>query len=162
MSYVKFIDNSEEVKGTIKSAILRGLVKCGLTAEKYAKRLAPVDTGLLRNSITYALSGEPAAIKKYTAQKAKNGEKAEGEYTGVAPDDGGLAVYVGTNVEYAAYVELGTGSFTEGGRPTKWTYEDDKGVHRTGGHEAQPFLKPAITGHIRKYLAIIAAELRGE
>lgn len=162
MSDVKFTDNSEEVKGAIKSAILRGLVKCGLTAEKYAKRRAPVDTGLLRNSITYALSGEPAAIKKYTAKKAKNGAKAEGEYTGVAPDDGGLAVYVGTNVEYAPYVELGTGSFTEGGRPTKWTYEDDKGVHRTGGHEAQPFLKPAVADHAKQYRDIIESELKGE
>ena len=52
-----------------------------LKVERAAKRLCPVDTGRLRGSITH---DEPRAI----------------------PD--GLAVRIGTDVEYAAYVELGT------------------------------------------------------
>lgn len=54
---------------------------------------------------------------------------------------------VGTNVEYAPYVEIGTGIYsTEGnGRQTPWTYQDAKGDwHTTSGMKAQPFLKPAL------------------
>lgn len=54
---------------------------------------------------------------------------------------------VGTSVEYAPYVEVGTGIYsTEGnGRQTPWTYQDAKGEwHTTSGMHAQPFLKPAL------------------
>lgn len=54
---------------------------------------------------------------------------------------------VGTNVEYAPYVEIGTGIYsTEGnGRQTPWTYQDAKGEwHTTRGMAAQPYLKPAL------------------
>lgn len=166
MSSVEFTDNSDEVKAAMRSAILRGLEKCGLAAERYAKKLCTVDTGLLRNSITYALSGEPAAITTYEASKSKGGKpKKTGQYSGTAPEEDApekASVYIGTNVEYAEYVELGTGSETEGGRPTKWVYKDDKGYHMTGGHKAQPFLKPAVADHAGKYRQIIEAELKGE
>lgn len=54
---------------------------------------------------------------------------------------------VGTNVEYAPYVEVGTGIYsTEGnGRQTPWSYQDAKGEwHTTRGMHAKPFLKPAL------------------
>lgn len=71
---VEITDNSKEVSAAIKAALLRGLEKCGLVAEGYAKKLCPVDTGNLRNSITHVV------------------------------DEGGDAVYIGTNSEYGAYV----------------------------------------------------------
>lgn len=71
---VEIHDNSKEVSGAIHAALLRGLEKCGLVAEGYAKKLCPVDTGNLRNSITHVV------------------------------DEGGDAVYIGTNSEYGAYV----------------------------------------------------------
>ena len=40
-----FIDHSDEVKAAIHAALLRGLEKCGLIGESYAKKLWPVDTG---------------------------------------------------------------------------------------------------------------------
>ena len=59
---VQFTDNSKEVSEDIKAALLRGLETCGLVAEGYAKKLAPVDTGNLRNSITHTVDEEePAA-----------------------------------------------------------------------------------------------------
>ena len=67
-------DHSAEVSAEIKAALLRGLEKCGLVADGYAKKLCPVDTGNLRNSITHVV------------------------------DEGGDAVYIGTNSEYGAYV----------------------------------------------------------
>ena len=125
---VEITDNSKEVSAAIKAALLRGLEKCGLVAEGYAKKLCPVDTGNLRNSITHVVDEqEPAAI-------------------------------IGTDNEYAAYVELGTGIYAEGGggRPTPWVYQDAKGNwHYTRGNKAQPFLKPAAADHAIQYLSLI-------
>ena len=50
---VTFIDNSEEVKAAMHDALLRALVKIGMTAEKYARRLCPVDSTNLRTHITH-------------------------------------------------------------------------------------------------------------
>ena len=104
---VEIHDNSKEVSDKIKAALLRGLETCGLVAEGYAKKLAPVDTGNLRNSITHDL------------------------------DDGEPAAYIGTNVEYAPYQELGT-------------------VHMA----AQPFLKPAVADHANEFRKIFENELK--
>ena len=126
---VHFTDNSKLFAAAFDAAVERALEKCGMTAEGYAKKLAPVDTGNLRNSISHKVS-----------------------------DD---AVYIGTNNEYAAYVELGTGIHYPGGRRDPWVYQDDKGEwHRTSGQEAQPYLKPAVADHAAKYRKIIEDELK--
>ena len=130
---VDFTDNSKEVLAAMHEAAARALEKCGLVAEGYAKKLCPVDTGNLRNSITHTVDEqEPAAI-------------------------------IGTNNEYAAYVELGTGIYAEGGggRPTPWVYQDAKGNwHYTRGNKAQPFLKPAAADHAGQYRDILESELK--
>ena len=132
VSNVKIKDYSQEVLDELEDAVKRALTKCGMVAEEYAADLCPVDTGLLRNSITYALSGEPAAISSY---KADRGDKS-GTYSGSAPDmDSGAAVYIGTNVEYAEIVEL--------------------------GKRKQPYLEPAVANHAAKYKSIIKSELGG-
>ena len=67
---------------------------------------------------------------------------------------------VGTNKDYAPYVELGTGKHTTGGRPTPWAYQDEQGKwHRTSGQKPQPFLKPAVANHSETYRNIIKDEL---
>lgn len=130
---IDITDNTREATAAIRAALLRGLEKCGLTAENYAKRLCPVDPGNLRNSITHVV---------------REDEKA---------------VYIGSNVEYAPYVELGTGVYADGGRPTPWVFQDENGDwHRTNGQKAQPFLKPAATEHAAQYRAIIKSELSGD
>ena len=69
-------------------------------------------------------------------------------------------VYIGTNNEYAAYVELGTGKYAEGGRKDPWVYQDDEGRwHHTDGQRAQPYLKPAVADHKQTYRNIIKDEL---
>lgn len=127
---IEFTSHAPEVKAAFEAACLRALERCGLQAEGYAKDLVPVDTGNLRNSITHRV------------------------------DDAEPAVYVGTNNEYAAYVELGTGIYAEGGRQDPWVYQDDEGKwHRTSGQEAQPYLKPAVADHKQTYRNIIKDEL---
>lgn len=57
------------------------------------------------------------------------------------------AGWVSTNVEYAPYVEIGTGIYSSegGGRQTPWVYQDASGEwHRTSGSKPQPFMKPAL------------------
>lgn len=128
---IKFTDNSREFLAALDTALLRGLEKCGLVAEGYAKKLCPVDTGNLRNSITHQVDSE------------------------------GHSVYVGTNSDYGAYVELGTGKYYPGGRPTPWVYQDAKGNwHYTRGNKAQPFLKPAVAEHANQYREILKKELK--
>lgn len=67
--------------------------------------------------------------------------------------------YIGTNVEYAPYVELGTGKYTTGGRQTPWVYQDDKGWHMTDGQQAKPFLKPSASDHSAEYRDILKDSL---
>lgn len=160
---VKITDNSAKTKAEFEAAALRALEKCGLTAEAYAKKLCggfKHPTGNLRNSISH---------------KVVSNEKA---------------VYVGSNVEYAAYVELGTGIYHPGGRKGWWVYVDgstpsgktgggktytyeqakqvvailrSKGLdaHMTQGRKAQPYLKPAVADHAQTYRNIIESELKG-
>lgn len=130
---VKITDNSEIILDKFSAALLRALEKCGLTGEGYAKKECPVDTGNLRNSITHK----------------------------VVLNDGDGEVYIGTNNEYASYVELGTGLYYPGGRKTPWTYQDAKGNwHMTHGQRAQPYLKPAVADHGQTYRNIIKDEMK--
>lgn len=125
---VKITDNSKLFVDAKNEAVKRALEAIGLTAERHAKEQCPVDTGLLRNSITHAVSGEKPAIDSYHASygserytKGKNAGKRRsasskyagsvgyGKYSGTAPNDPPeeLGVYIGTNVEYAKNQELG-------------------------------------------------------
>ena len=101
-------DNVELTKSELRAAVARALERIGMQANGYAQDRCPVDTGTLRDSIDYV------------------------------PVYGENAVYVGTNVEYAPYVELGT----------RWA-------------SAQPFLKPAATDHRGTYANIVKDELGG-
>ena len=69
---VDYKDNSKQVLSAMEKGIKNGLEAIGLTAETYAKKATPVDTGRLRNSISHSVDGE--------------------------------AAYIGSNVEYAAFV----------------------------------------------------------
>ncbi len=59
----------------------------------------------------------------------------------------------GTDVEYAIFVEKGTGIFAAkgDGRKTAWFYVDDMGVgHWTRGMKPQPFLTPAAENNVNR------------
>ena len=65
------------------------------------------------------------------------------------------AGWVSTNVEYAPYVEIGTGIYSTqgGGRQTPWVYQDASGEwHRTSGSKPQPFMKPALEQNTSKII----------
>lgn len=158
---IKLEDHSDEVLEALESACQRALEKCGLVGEGYAKKLCPVDTGNLRNSITHTVS------------------------------DGEKAAYIGTNSEYATYVEMGTGVYgpahtsgywvyVVGGTSNKskhpgkrYTFEEAKRIvailrkkrldaHMTDGRKAIPFIKPAVANHAEQYQKIIKRELKND
>lgn len=126
---ITIIDNSGEVLKELEAKMQKALEEVGITAEGHAKQAAPVgDTGRLRNSISHAV---------------KSSENA---------------VYIGTNVPYAPYVELGTGIYASDGqgRKSPWVYTDSKGEkHYTRGIKPRHFLKNAAETHVDEYKAII-------
>ncbi|HFI0084972.1 TPA: HK97-gp10 family putative phage morphogenesis protein [Streptococcus suis] len=134
---MKFVDNSEAVKRELERAAIRGLIKASLLVEGQAVLLAPVDKGGLRDSIGYKV------------------------------DESELVAYIGTNCEYAIYVEFGTGEFAENGNGRKggWVYKTPNGeVHFTYGMPPQPYLRPAFRKNqkaIRDILADCLRELGG-
>lgn len=132
---VKITNNKAEYEKALDLVAERVLTMWGMQAESAAKKLCPVDTGLLRNSITYALAGQTVAEPYY---KSNSGETS-GHYTDQAPADKGALrhVYVGSNVEYAPYQELGTARM-----------------------RAQPFLRPAIEQNKEYFRDILESELK--
>lgn len=63
-----------------------------------------------------------------------------------------------TPLEYAPYIEYGTGLFAEnGGRAdVPWNYKDDKGEwHSTSGIKPQPFMRPALNQNRENIIRLI-------
>ena len=93
MSYT-YKDNTDEVLSALERAKIRGLTAIGMTAEGHAKKkitqAKAVDTGRLRNSITFAVSGESANISSYSGDHGEEG----GTYSGTAPNDKEKAVEI--------------------------------------------------------------------
>ena len=95
-------DNTDYVIRQLGLAKARALEAIGIEAQNDAKAIAPVDTGRLKNSVTHSI------------------------------DMGGSWAVIGTDVEYAKYVHLGTSR-----------------------QRAQPFLTDAVTQNAEKYRGIV-------
>lgn len=126
----QFHSNRHQIDIKFKTAAKKALRLVGGQAERYAKEaisdMGAIDTGFLRNSITFALSGDFANSTKYHDDDGKQ----TGKYRGVAPQDaeGEMSVYIGTNVFYAPYVHEGTSKM-----------------------QARPFLSSSILRNNHKY-----------
>ena len=134
----EFKDNSKEYKNLLTQAIRRGLRAIGMTAETYAKDTCPVDTGYASNSITYALSGESAAVSSYKADRGKGDKPPKtGEYRGTLGETEDNYVAIGSNVEYFPFIE-------EGAR----------------GREARHTLRKAATDHKDEYKQLLTDSIK--
>lgn len=137
---VTVVSNITYVRKATEKAMKKAARMIGGTVSGHAVGACPVDTGLLRNSITFALGGESPQITTYKSNDTdKNGkeiEVKEGSYSGDAPkdNDNEVTVYVGTNVQYAPYQELGA--------PNR-------------NLEARPFLRPAMENYTSEIEQII-------
>ena len=144
---IEYRDHTEEVLKAMEAAIRRGNEAIGLAAEGHAKKKLTKEvytgdkdwelTGRLRNSITYALAGEETHVKSYKANKGGK-DRETYTYDGTAEGKKGSGVYIGTNVEYAPGIELGT--------------------HRKAG--AVHFLQDAATGHTSEYKQLMEDSMK--
>lgn len=124
MSFEIKVDNTDAILKATDEAIYNALEIIGNKAADYAAGLAPADTSNLKNSMD---------------SEVDMGEKA---------------VYVGTDVEYAPYVEFG--HHQEVGR-----YVPAIGKRLVREFvPAKPFLKPAIEKHLDEYKHILESELK--
>lgn len=91
---------------------------------------------------------------KQLAPKGRTGELAQS----ITSEVKGLTGEVYTPLEYAPYVEYGTGLFAEnGGRSAvPWVYCDDKGdFYTTYGQHPQPYMRPALNQNREEIVRII-------
>lgn len=116
---------------SVNDALAAGVSKAAMLVQGSAKNKAPVDSGTLRQSIR--------------ADKAK----IQGE---------NVTATVSTNLEYAPYVEFGTGSrgqSTNNNTEVEVSYRSD-----WRGNKAQPFLWPALRENRNNSIKIIREEVR--
>ena len=135
-----FHDNSAEVLAALERAKNRALEAIGLQAERYAKDVCPVGT------------------VESTGKKGYRGGTLRNSITHRVEND---VMYLGSNVEYAPYVELGTGPFFEA--PPEWEVFTSKRGSGVGKSyvKPRPYLRPAIEEHVDEYQDIIKNELSG-
>lgn len=133
-------DNTDQVINEMERAKLRALTIIGMNAEKYAKARCPVGTS------------------ESTGKKGYRGGTLRNSITHEATSE---QVTIGSNVEYAPYVELGTGPYFQA--PPEWE-EFDVPTPSGVGHayvRPRPYLRPAIEDHLSEYQSIIEQELQG-
>ena len=109
---------------------------CALV-EKEAKSNAPKDTGALRRSISSKVEVE--------------GKEVIGT--------------VFTPLEYAPYIEYGTGLFAESGgrKDVPWHYQDDKGEwHSTNGIHPCPFMRSALLDNRNRIKNILMRGIKND
>lgn len=135
MSHCEFTSHLEGVLIAAAEAKARALEKIGLKAEKHAKE------NLTR-------------FPRVDTGRLRNG---------VSHANDEDCAYVGTNVPYAVYVEVGTGIHAAdgNGRKTPWFYEDDEGNgHITSGMKPAHFLRDAAANHMDEYKEIAKREFK--
>ena len=117
--------------------IEKAMGKACAVVEAAAKQNAPKDTGALRQSISSKVDID--------------GKEVIGT--------------IFTPLEYAPYVEYGTGLFAESGgrKDVPWNYQDDKGEwHSTSGMKPQPFMRPAIEDNRNKIIEILGEGIKND
>lgn len=131
-------DNIDEIISLKDLACARALFIISEKAKDYAANLCPVGTP------------ESTGKKGYRGGTLKQSITAESDAE---------SMVLGTNVEYAPYVELGTGpNFTP---PPEWEqFDAPKGSGLGHGYvTSRPFIRPAIEDHLEEYKDIIKEEL---
>lgn len=110
--------------------------------------------------INAALGQCCAIVERSAKEKAPKGNGELRRSITSEVRDGVGTVY--TPLEYAPYVEFGTGLFAEeGGRKdVPWCYQDDEGNwHSTSGQHPQPFMRPALNENREQIVQIIKGAL---
>ena len=149
LSHVDVESHLDEAEEAFSEQLAKAMIECSMQAVNFAKLACAVDTGRLRNSITGAAGAARGGVVQTPANQDKVVTDGKGitkqavmaspeDYKVLAdPEDGVMAI--GTNVEYAPSIELGTST------------QSPKG-----------FLGIALSEHMDLYKKIIEKNLRGE
>lgn len=126
-----------ELKRATQESITTALEAVGVQAQGNATAeitaVGAIETGRLKNSITFAVSGQSGSTHNYSDDEGNRYSDEIGS-TGDAKEN---TVYLGTNVEYAPYVELGTYKM-----------------------RARPFIRPAMEKNLSDYKDILIESLQ--
>ena len=118
--------------------------------------LSGLDGLINTQNIEKALGKACALVEAEAKKKApKDNGELRRSITSKVEDTQGI---VFTPLEYAPYVEYGTGLFAEesGRKDVPWVYQDDKGEwHSTRGQKPQPFMRPALDENREEIMRIL-------
>ena len=136
------IEGLEGLEDIIKDMVdtdkmVAAMGKAWALVEKEAKLNAPKDTGALRRSIS--------------SKVEVDGKEVIGT--------------VFTPLEYAPYIEYGTGLFAESGgrKDVPWHYQDDKGEwHSTNGIHPCPFMRSALLDNRNRIKNILMRGIKND
>lgn len=138
---VQFIDNSAHFLRELETATQKILETIGQKAEGYAKKLCPVGTPESTGIAGY----RGGTLRNSITHRVENGD----------------TMALGSNVEYAPYVELGTGPHFQ--PPPEWEqFTTDRGSGVGKAYvKPRPYIRPAIEDHRSEYESIAKKELGG-
>ena len=112
-------------------------------------------------ALSQALGRACALVERSAKEKAP---KDSGELRrSITSEIRGNEGVIFTTLEYAPYVEYGTGLFAENGgrKDVPWCYQDDKGEwHTTSGMKPQPFMRPAFDENREQIIEIIKGAIK--
>ena len=131
---IKVTSHADEAIAEVDKAFANALEMIGIKAEGYAKRLCPVGT------------------PESTGKKGYIGGTLRNSITHVVEDN---SVKVGSNVEYAPFVELGTGPYFQ--PPPEWEQFAPYHGSGVGSGYVRPrkFLQPALVDHMDEYMYLL-------
>lgn len=138
---VRFTDNSAKFLAELERSKAKALETIGQKAEGYAKKLCPVGTPESTGIAGY----RGGTLRNSITHRVENGD----------------TMALGSNVEYAPYVELGTGPHFQ--PPPDWekfTTKRGSGVGKAYV-KPRPYIRPAIEEHRSEYESIFKKELGG-
>lgn len=145
----KFVDNSKKVLDDFQGQLDKVLEECGQLAEGYAKAI---------------LTERPMSGQSWYTRTGR----LRNSIAHVVDDN---TAYVGSNLDYAPYVEYGTGPKAEGttadgisiiGRhDVPWFFKDAEGNgHLSYGIEPSHMIKNSIADHAKEYKDRIESALK--
>lgn len=153
MSAFEIVDHTKEALAEFDRRIEFALKTVGSQAEAYAKLTV---TDASRIGIDLTTKGE------YDNSRVDTGQMRN-SITHVVYDG---AVYIGSNIPYAPYHELGTGIYASqpGGRQSPWLYYNrkTKKVMQTKGLYPIHFLKNSVADHFDEYQRIFDEIVSGK
>ena len=124
-----------------------------------------LETLLSTENMTQAMGQACAAVEASAKKKAPkdSGALRRSIASKVETEGGDIQGIVYTALEYAPYVEYGTGLFAEsnGRTDVPWVYQDDEGNwHSTKGQKPQPFLRPALNENRKTVVKILGGGIK--